>query len=123
MTRTVFKGARVFDGTGAEPADGDVVVENSRIVAIGSGLDGDKAVELSGRTILPGFFDCHVHVTVSDVDLWKEVQRPFSRQFYEAGRNLLATLRTGITSIRDAGGADLGIKEAVDEGLIAGPRM
>jgi imidazolonepropionase-like amidohydrolase len=123
MTRTVFRGARVFDGTGAAPADGDVVVENGRIVGLGSGLDGDEVVDLEGRTILPGFFDCHVHVTVSDVDSWAEVQRPFSRQFFEAGRNLLKTLQTGITSIREAGGADLGIKEAVEEGLIAGPRM
>jgi imidazolonepropionase-like amidohydrolase len=123
MTRTVFRGARVFDGTGAAPADGDVVVENGRIVGVGSGLDGDESVELGGRTILPGLFDCHVHVTVSTIDSWAEVQQPFSRQFYEAGRNLLATLRTGITSIRDAGGADLGIKEAVTEGLIPGPRM
>lgn len=123
MTRVVFRGARVFDGTGAEPAGGDVAVENGRIVGVASGLDGDEAVDLTGRTILPGLFDCHVHVTVSDVDLWSEVQRPFSRQFYEAGRNLLATLRTGITSIRDAGGADLGIKEAVNDGLLPGPRM
>ncbi len=123
MTRTVFTGARVFDGTGADPAAADVAVENGRIVGIGSGLDGDEPVDLDGRTILPGLFDCHVHVTVSDIDLWKEVQRPFSRQFYEAGRNLAATLRAGITSIRDAGGADLGIKEAVDEGLLIGPRM
>lgn len=123
MTRVVFRGARVFDGTGADPAGGDVTVENGRIVGVASGLDGDEAVDLTGRTILPGLFDCHVHVTVSDVDLWSEVQRPFSRQFYEAGRNLLATLRTGITSIRDAGGADLGIKEAVNDGLLPGPRM
>jgi imidazolonepropionase-like amidohydrolase len=119
----VFSGARVFDGTGASPANADVAVEDGRIVGIGSGLDGDEAVDLAGRTILPGLFDCHVHVTISDVDLWKDVQRPFSRQFYEAGRNLLATLRTGITSVRDAGGADLGIKEAVDDGLLIGPRM
>ncbi len=123
MTRVVFRGARVFDGTGADPAGGDVAVENGRIVAVGSGLDADEAIDLTGRTILPGLFDCHVHVTISDVDLWREVQRPFSRQFYEAGRNLLATLRTGITSIRDAGGADLGIKEAVNDGLLPGPRM
>ncbi len=123
MTRTLFRGARVFDGTGAAPAAADVAVEDGRIVAIGTGLDGDEAVDLDGRTILPGFFDCHVHVTMSDVDMWREVQRPFSRQFYEAERNLLATIRTGITSIRDAGGADLGIKEAVEEGLLVGPRM
>ena len=88
MTRTVFKGGRLFDGTGADPADGDVAVEDGRIVAVGSGLDGDEAVDVEGRTILPGLFDCHVHVTVSDVDLWAAVQQPFSRQFYEAGRNL-----------------------------------
>ena len=99
MTRTVFRGARVFDGTGAAPSDGDVVVDSGRIVAVGSGLDGDEAIELAGRTILPGLFDCHVHVTVSDVDLWREAQRPFSRQFYEAGRNLLATIRAGITKV------------------------
>jgi imidazolonepropionase-like amidohydrolase len=123
MTRTVFRGGRLFDGTGAAPAAADVAVAKGRIVAVGSGLDGDEDLDLEGRTILPGLFDCHVHVTISDVDLWRAVQRPFSRQFYEAGRNLADTLRTGITSIRDAGGADLGIKEAVDEGLLLGPRM
>lgn len=123
MTRTVFRGGRLFDGTGTAPASGDVAVDDGRIVAVGTGLDGDESVELEGRTILPGLFDCHVHVTISDVDLWRTVQRPFSRQFYEAGRNLAATLRAGITSVRDAGGADLGIKEAVDEGLLLGPRM
>jgi imidazolonepropionase-like amidohydrolase len=123
MTRTVFRSGRLFDGTGAAPAAADVAVEKGRIVAVGSGLDGDEDLDLEGRTILPGLFDCHVHVTISDIDLWRAVQRPFSRQFYEAGRNLADTLRTGITSIRDAGGADLGIKEAVDEGLLLGPRM
>ena len=123
MTRTVFKGGQLFDGTGAAPARGDVAVENGRIVGVGSGLDGDEAIELEGRTILPGLFDCHVHVAISDVDLWRAVQRPFSRQFYEAGRNLAATIRAGITSVRDAGGADLGIKEAVDDGLLVGPRL
>jgi imidazolonepropionase-like amidohydrolase len=49
--------------------------------------------------------------------------RPFSYQFYEAARNLQATLRAGITSARDAGGADLGIKMAIEDGLIAGPRL
>jgi imidazolonepropionase-like amidohydrolase len=123
MTRTVFRGGRIFDGTGADPAPGDVAVEDGRIVGVGSGLDGDDEVDVANRTILPGLFDCHVHVTISDVDLWRTVQRPFSRQFFEAARNLDATLRTGITTIRDAGGADLGIKEAVEDGLIRGPRM
>ena len=123
MSRTIFKGARVFDGTGTDPAPADVAIEGGRIVDIGSGLDGDDSVDLAGRTILPGLFDCHTHVTISHVDLWRVAQQPFSYAFYEAAHNLAATLRIGITSIRDAGGADLGIRQAVDDGLIAGPRL
>ncbi|MDQ3407960.1 MAG: amidohydrolase family protein, partial [Chloroflexota bacterium] len=122
-TRTVFRGGLVFDGSGAAPEPADLVVEDGRIVDVGPGLDGDEAVELDGRTLLPGLFDCHTHVMLSHIDLWRQVQTPFSLQFYEAAANLLATLRIGVTSVRDAGGADLGVKEAVDRGLIPGPRM
>ena len=123
MARTVFRGGRVFDGTGADPGLADVAIENGRIVDVGTRLDGDEAIDATGRTILPGMIDCHVHVVTSDVDMWKGVQQPFSYQFYEAQRNLAATLRTGITTVRDAGGADLGIKQAVEDGLIPGPRL
>jgi imidazolonepropionase-like amidohydrolase len=123
MTRVVLRGGRVFDGTGADPAPGDVAIDGDRIVDVGSGLDGDDAIDVAGRTVLPGFFDCHTHVVFSDVDLWRGVQQPFSLQFYDAAVNLRKTLEIGITSIRDAGGADLGIKTAVDRGLIPGPRM
>ncbi|MBI2775827.1 MAG: amidohydrolase family protein [Chloroflexi bacterium] len=123
MTRIVFRGGTVFDGTGAAPAAADVVLEDGRIVDVGSGLDGDEAIDAAGRTILPGFFDCHVHVILDTVDVWRLTNRPYSMRYYVAARNLAATLATGITSIRDAGGADLGIKEAVRDGLIGGPRM
>ena len=123
MTRTVFRGGSVFDGTGARPAPADVAIEDGRIVDVGTGLDGDEVVEAAGRTILPGLFDAHVHVVFSHVDAWKLVNTPFSYVFYEAARNLRDTLRIGITSVRDAGGADLGIKQAVADGLIPGPRM
>jgi imidazolonepropionase-like amidohydrolase len=123
MTRTIFSGGMVFDGTGAQPAAADVAVEAGRIVDVASRLDGDVSVDVTGRTLLPGLFDCHTHVTISSVDLWRAAQQPFSYQFYEAARNLESTLRIGITTVRDAGGADLGIKEAVDDGLVAGPRM
>jgi imidazolonepropionase-like amidohydrolase len=123
MTRTVFRGGSVFDGSGAVPALADITVEDGRIVDVGTGLDGDEVVEAEGRTILPGLFDTHVHVVFSHVDAWKLANTPFSYPFYEAARNLRDTLRVGITSVRDAGGADLGIKQAVADGLIPGPRM
>ena len=123
MSRLVFRGGRAFDGTGAAPSAAEVAVQDGRIVDVGPGLDGDEVVDVAGRTILPGFFDCHVHVTVSHVDTLRQLDTPFSYQFYEAARNLERTLAVGITSIRDAGGADLGIKQALQDGLIAGPRM
>jgi len=123
VTRTVFSGGRVFDGTGSDPSPADVAVEDGRIVDIGAGLDGDEAVDVGGSTLLPGLFDCHVHVTITRVDVWGSANQPFSYQFYEAARNLRRTLDAGITSIRDAGGADLGIQQALDNGLIDGPRM
>jgi imidazolonepropionase-like amidohydrolase len=123
MTRTVLSGGQVFDGTGSPVAAADVVIEEGRIADVGIGLDGDDHVDVSGRTLLPGFFDCHVHVMVSGIDLLRRMQRPFSYQFFQAARNLNATLDCGITTVRDAGGADLGVQRAVEDGLIAGPRM
>jgi imidazolonepropionase-like amidohydrolase len=119
----VFRGATVFDGTGAPPSGADVTVEDGKIVEVGTGLDGDEAVELDGHWLLPGLIDCHVHATVSTINMLRLMQEPFSLQFYEAARNLEATLRAGFTSVRDAGGADLGIRTALERGLITGPRM
>ncbi len=123
MTRIVLHGGRLFDGTGSEPSEADVAISEGRIVDVGSDLDGDELVDVAGRTILPGLFDCHTHVCLSHVDAWKVVQEPFSLQFYDAAENLRKTLEVGITTIRDAGGADLGIRTAVERGLIPGPRM
>lgn len=123
MARTVFAGGRLFDGTGTPLAEADVAVEEGRIVEVGPGLDGDESVDLTGRAIIPGMFDCHTHVVISHIDFWKILQTPFSYQFFQAARNLEETLKIGITTVRDAGGADLGIKKAVEDGLINGPRM
>jgi imidazolonepropionase-like amidohydrolase len=116
-------GGRIFDGTGSPAANGDLLIEDGRIRDIGTDLDGDEQVDVTGMTLLPGLFDCHVHVTSSGPDLLRRLQRPFSYQFYEAARNLAATMDCGITTVRDAGGADLGIQRAVDDGLIDGPRL
>jgi imidazolonepropionase-like amidohydrolase len=123
MTRTLLHGGLIFDGTGSPVADGDLVLEDGRIADVGVGLDGDEQVDVSGLTLLPGLFDCHVHVTMSGIDLLRRLQRPFSYQFFQAASNLRATLDCGITTVRDAGGADLGIQRAVADGLVDGPRL
>lgn len=122
-SRILLHGGQVFDGTGAAPQQADVVVAGGSIVEVGTDLDGDIEVDVSGATVLPGIIDCHVHVTFSGVDFMQRLNRPFSYQFYEAAQNLKATLETGVTTVRDAGGADLGIQQAVVDGLIAGPNL
>jgi imidazolonepropionase-like amidohydrolase len=125
MPRTLFHGGDLFDGTGAAPRPADVVVDGDRIVSVGApGTgDGDHDVDLAGHTLLPGLFDCHVHVIFSGFDVLRAMQQPFSYRFFLAARNLEATLRAGITSVRDAAGADAGVRQAVEDGLVPGPRL
>jgi imidazolonepropionase-like amidohydrolase len=125
VTRTLFSGGRLFDGTGSDPAPADVVIEDDTIVAVGApGTgDADTTVDLAGRTLLPGLFDCHVHVMFHEIDIVRDLQTPFSYRFFLAAQNLEKTLRAGITSIRDAAGADAGVRLAVERGLVPGPRM
>ena len=119
--RTVFKNGTVFDGTSAGPAD--LVIEGRHVVEVGTDLDGDRVVDCTAMSVLPGLFDCHVHVMARDFDLSRAEQQAFSLQYYEAKRNLSLLLDQGVTSARDAGGADLGVKQAIAQGLIEGPRL
>jgi imidazolonepropionase-like amidohydrolase len=123
LPRTVLQGGAVFDPHSLTVADADVVVEGGRVVEIGPGLDGDEAVDVGGRTLLPGMFDCHTHVVMEHFDYLRLLIEPFSLQFFYATKALRQTLDLGITTIRDAWGADAGVKAAVETGLIPGPRM
>ena len=129
MARTLIHNGTVIDGTGALPlAGGAVLVEDNRIVAVDRAgrlgrPDGATEIDARGGTIMPGLIDTHVHVMFEHVDIVRMLNTPFSLRFYQAARHLRATLEAGITSVRDAGGADLGVKTAVEQGLISGPRM
>jgi imidazolonepropionase-like amidohydrolase len=125
MSRVLLSGGRVFDGTGAPLADADVVLDDGRIVEVGLGLDGDRAVDVTGKTLLPGLFDCHVHLAMryEDFDESRLMNEPFSLPFFRMAENLRTTLALGITTVRDAMGADAGLRMAVEQGVLVGPRM
>ncbi|NIK61500.1 metal-dependent hydrolase family protein [Kribbella shirazensis] len=123
MTRLVLRGGLVFDGTGVPPYLADVAVEGERITEVGTALAGDEIVELDGALVAPGLIDCHVHTVFDGMDLARIQSRPFSLEFFEAAANLGRLLGSGVTTVRDAGGADLGVKTAVETGLVDGPRM
>ncbi len=122
--RTVFRGGLVFDGTGAAPAVADVVVADGLVVDVGPGLDGDEIVDCAGRLVSPGLIDCHVHFMADgDFSPNTHANTPFSTNFFLAAERMARTLACGITTVREAGGTDLGVKEARDRGMVPGPRM
>lgn len=122
--RTVLRSGSVFDGTGTDPYPADVVIDDGILAEIAPDVAlraDDYVIDVSGRTVLPGLIDCHVHAVVSGQDPVSLMAEPFSYQLYAAGRNLMRTLDVGVTTVCDAGGADLGMKQATAEGLIDGP--
>jgi len=120
--RRLFQGGTVVapDGT---TTTADFVVDGDRIVEVGSGLDGDEAVDVAGKHLLPGLFDCHVHLGFSHIDFVKMARTPPGLMYFEALDGLQKTIDCGITTVRDAGGSDLGLKLAVERGIVPGPRM
>jgi imidazolonepropionase-like amidohydrolase len=123
--RTVLTGGVVFDGTGAPVAQSDVVIEDGKILEVGPGLDGDEGVDVSGQALLPGLFDCHIHLAFryDDLDEVTVAHRPFTYPFFRIPETLRWILELGITTVRDASGADAGLRQAVDDGVLVGPRM
>ena len=123
-TRIVLAGGLVFDGTGAPPRPADVAIEGTRFVEIGTGLAGDERVELDGAAVFPGFIDCHAHVSFGPpLDLEASAARSPSRNAFASIANLQATLDGGITTVRDAAGADAGYRDAIAAGEVRGPRL
>jgi imidazolonepropionase-like amidohydrolase len=120
MSRVVYSGGVVFDGVeGFRRAD--VAVVDGRIGEVGAGLEGDVVVDIAGRFMVPGLIDCHVHLNRWTPGLMERSMLPFSYQFYAGARSLALTLASGVTTVRDASGADLGMKRALDDGLLIGP--
>jgi imidazolonepropionase-like amidohydrolase len=124
VARTVFHGGVVFDGSGADPLRIDVAVEEGRIVELGRDLHGDNVVDVAGQGLLPGFIDCHAHVGMSELrPVEEEAARSASRNAFAAIANLRATLDGGVTTVRDAGFADAGYRDAIAAGEVPGPRL
>jgi imidazolonepropionase-like amidohydrolase len=125
---TLIHNGTLIDGNGGEPIrNGAVLVEDGRITAVGSlaSLDvpQDAArIDAGGGVILPGLIDTHVHLMFEVSSIGEMIVTPFSFNFYKSVRHLQATIDAGITTVRDAGGADLGLKQAVEDGVVVGPR-
>ena len=125
-------GASLIDGTGRPPvADSEVLVDDSgRIASVGQRGQvavppGTEAIAAEGMTLLPGLIDCHDHLASFTYDLMSRwgYAEPQSVRHVQIARVMEETLATGYTTIRDCGWLDAGFRRAVEEGLIAGPRL
>jgi imidazolonepropionase-like amidohydrolase len=126
----VLKGGRLIAGTGAGPIDATIVFDGNRIAAVEARAYGDwpadtEILDVSGMTVLPGLIDCHDHLAMHGYDLARRwgIDEPQTTRTLRTAKVLGDTLAAGYTTIRDAGGLDAGFKRAIDEGLIAGPRL
>ncbi|WP_137045262.1 amidohydrolase family protein [Pseudolabrys sp. FHR47] len=127
MSQYLFKNFGMLDPTRDEVlGDHEILVENQLIREIADRpiKAADAAViDCGGRTLMPGLIDCHVHVVLSEVFIRQLENIPLTLMTARAMQAMRSMLDRGFTTVRDTGGADWGLKTAVDEGLIAGPRL
>lgn len=130
MVYFLIHNGTLIDGNGGKPVkNAGVLIKDRKILDCGSEdsitlPDGEiKRVDANGGFILPGFIDCHVHIMFTGFRFEDPLFTPLSLYFYHAVENLKKTVDAGVTTVRDAGMADYGVKMAVEEGLIVGPRL
>jgi len=123
----VLTNARVFDGSSEEILGGtSVVIEGARIREVTSShvqLKDAQVLDCGGRLLMPGLIDAHFHACSPSLDLALGDRMPASLMAAHAARILEGTLRRGFTTVRDAAGADAGLAQAVELGLVRGPRL
>jgi imidazolonepropionase-like amidohydrolase len=131
----VLKAARLFDGKSATlVTPGMVVVTDGKIVAAGTTADapaGAQVIDLGDATLLPGFIDAHTHVTMMYTTDYKQamldgLQKSVPEQTLDAVENARVTLMAGFTTVRDVGSRhfiDVGLRNAIRNGRVPGPRM
>ena len=124
----LFAGVRVFDGL-SDTLSGptDVLVRGRTIASIGAddpppGPDVQR-IDGAGRVLMPGLIDAHVHLAFATVPQLVLLTADAGYVGIASARAARDTLLRGFTSVRDAGGPVFGLKRAVDEGLVPGPRI
>jgi imidazolonepropionase-like amidohydrolase len=127
MSLILFKNAKLLDPTQADLQDGmAVLVEGTRIREVSPRsirAAGATVVDVAGRTLMPGLIDCHVHVFLPEVNIRALESVPLTLLAARAAPLMRAMLDRGFTTVRDTGGADWGIREAVERGYLPGPRL
>ena len=125
MAGIIFANCAVLDGTRRERReDHHVLVEGGpdpRSLGAADQKRCRRDDRSRGRTLMPGLIDAHVHVLAVDAALARLTDRPVTLLTLQASQVLEGMLMRGFTTVRDAAGADGGLAEAVEAGLVARP--
>ncbi|MBX6367606.1 MAG: amidohydrolase family protein [Rhodospirillales bacterium] len=124
----LFRNLRLLDPRFDEPRRGyEVLVEGDRIREVSDrpikAPSSAAVIDLGGRVLMPGLIDCHVHCMHSEVYMRRMEDVPLTLATARAAVRLRSMLDRGFTTVRDTGGTDWGVKAAIDQGLIVGPRL
>lgn len=123
----LIRNARLFDSaTGRLQPRTQIVVQGATFADVTTEeVAGDRfrVIDAGGRVVLPGLIDAHVHVTAATHDLIGQAMQPQTLLAAQASAILREMLLRGFTTVRDVGGADAGLQEAVERGLFDGPRL
>jgi imidazolonepropionase-like amidohydrolase len=119
----VFRAARIFDGESAQLRQGaEVLVEAGVIRQISDTpvtvSDNCEVVDCGGRVLMPGLIDAHVHVYAAGLNVTRVVQSPPTYIAHFATKFLKGALDRGFTTVRDVGGAEVGLASAIRDGLL-----
>jgi imidazolonepropionase-like amidohydrolase len=125
---TLFQNVRIYDGSSARlSAPSHVLVRGERIERISaapiSAPAGATVIDGQGRTLMPGLIDNHWHTMFAAPPLALILQGDLGYLTLLAAAEARATLMRGFTTVRDLGGPSFALKRAIDEGLVAGPRI
>jgi len=131
MKTILVHNGTLIDGTGRPPVGhAGVLITGDRVEAAGPVAETAAAaradvqrIDAAGGWLLPGFIDCHAHITWEVASVEAQMRRPLSLNFYNSVCYMRRTLDAGVTTVRDAGGADLGTRMAVETGIVPGPRL
>jgi imidazolonepropionase-like amidohydrolase len=117
----VFRSARIFDGESETLRSGvNIFVDGGIIREISERPPGEEqeVVECGDRVLMPGLIDAHVHVYAAGLNIVRVVQSPMSYLAHFAAQFLHSSLDRGFTTLRDVGGADIGLVLAIKDGLL-----